>query len=138
MPNGQRLDGHAAAIGNKGVFAVGVVLKTPAGCSDRSASRAIELPLDKPLATGGARWLRPQGGERAPRCGAGRSLGLRDSINHEAWNNSADDRIVLIFDVWHPDLTEQERRDITSLLETVSAERGAVAQSLLRLACSQK
>ncbi len=43
-----------------------------------------------------------------------------DSINHEAWNNSADDRIVLIFDVWHPDLTEQERRDITSLLEAVS------------------
>ena len=39
-----------------------------------------------------------------------------DSINHEAWNNGADDRIVLIFDVWHPDLTEQERRDITSLL----------------------
>ena len=61
-----------------------------------------------------------------------------DSISHGAWNNSADDRIVLIFDVWHPDLTEQERRDITSLLEAVSAYRGAVAQSLLRLACSQK
>ena len=44
-----------------------------------------------------------------------------DSINHEAWNNSADDRIVLIFYVWHPDLTEQELRDITSLLEAVSA-----------------
>ena len=44
-----------------------------------------------------------------------------DSINHEAWNNSTEDRIVLIFDVWHPDLTEQERRDITSLLEAVSA-----------------
>ena len=44
-----------------------------------------------------------------------------DSINHEAWNNSADDRIVLIFDVWHPDRMEQERRDITPLLEAVSA-----------------
>ena len=44
-----------------------------------------------------------------------------DSINHEAWNNSADDRIVLICDVWHPGLTEQVRRDITSLLEAVSA-----------------
>ena len=50
----------------------------------------------------------------------------------------ADDRIVLIFDVWHPNLMEQERRDITSLLEAVSAQRGAVAQSLLRLARSQK
>ena len=51
----------------------------------------------------------------------GEVLAFDDSINHEAWNNSADDRIVLIFDVWHPDLTEQERRDITSLLEAVSA-----------------
>ena len=62
LPHGQRLDGHVAANGNKGVFAVGVVLKTQAGCSDRSAYRAIELPLDMPLATGRARWLWPQGG----------------------------------------------------------------------------
>ena len=51
----------------------------------------------------------------------GKVWAFDDSINHEAWNNSADDRIVLIFDVWHPDLTEQERRDITLLLEAVSA-----------------
>ena len=50
----------------------------------------------------------------------GEAWAFDDSINHEAWNNSAEDRIVLIFDVWHPDLTEHERRDITSLLETVS------------------
>ena len=36
-------------------------------------------------------------------------------------DNSADDRIALFFDVWHPDLTEQERRDITSLLQAMSA-----------------
>ena len=51
----------------------------------------------------------------------GEAWAFDDSINHEAWNNSTDDRIVLIFDVWHPDLTEQERRDITSLLEAASA-----------------
>ena len=45
-----------------------------------------------------------------------------DSITHEAWDNSADDRIVLIFDVWHPDLAEQERRDITSLLQALSVK----------------
>ena len=61
-----------------------------------------------------------------------------DSINHEAWNNSVDDRIVLIFDVWHPDLIEQERRDITSLLAAVSVQRGAVAQFLLRFVVQQK
>ena len=44
-----------------------------------------------------------------------------DSINHEVRNDSVDGRIVLVFDVWHPDRVEQERRDITSLLEAVSA-----------------
>ena len=62
LPHGQRPDGHFATDGNKGVFAVSVVLKTQAGCSDRPAYRAVELPLDMPLATGGARWLWPQGG----------------------------------------------------------------------------
>ena len=62
LPHGQRPDGRVAAAGNKGVFAVGVVLKTQAGCSDRPAYRAVELPLDMPPATCGARWLWPQGG----------------------------------------------------------------------------
>ena len=44
-----------------------------------------------------------------------------DSINHEAWNDIADDYIVLIFDVWHLDRAVQQRRDITSLLEAISA-----------------
>ena len=45
-----------------------------------------------------------------------------DSINHEAWDNSADDCVELIFDVWHSDLAEQERRDITSLLQALSVK----------------
>jgi aspartyl/asparaginyl beta-hydroxylase (cupin superfamily) len=43
----------------------------------------------------------------------GEAWAFDDSINHEAWDNSADDCVKLIFDVWHPDLTKQERRDIT-------------------------
>ena len=63
LPHDQRSDGHVAAYGNNGVFAVGVVLKTQAGCSDRPAYRVVELPLDLPRATGGPRWLWPQGGD---------------------------------------------------------------------------
>tara|TARA_B100001059_G_scaffold187978_1_gene190319 strand:+ start:256 stop:555 length:300 start_codon:yes stop_codon:yes gene_type:complete len=55
-----------------------------------------------------------------------------DSINHEAWNDNAGDRIGLIFDVWYPGLTEQARREITSLLEPVSAQLGMIVQSLKR------
>ena len=43
------------------------------------------------------------------------------SVYHKGWNDSADGHSAPIFDVWHPDLTEREMRDITSLLEVVSA-----------------
>ena len=52
----------------------------------------------------------------------GRVWAFDDSISHEAWNESDADRVVLIFDIWHPDLDKQERRDIKSLLEAVSGQ----------------
>lgn len=38
-----------------------------------------------------------------------------DTIEHEAWNDSAEDRVVLIFDIWRPELSAQERRELTAL-----------------------
>jgi aspartyl/asparaginyl beta-hydroxylase (cupin superfamily) len=38
-----------------------------------------------------------------------------DTIEHEAWNESSEDRIVLIFDIWRPELSEQERREVSVL-----------------------
>lgn len=38
-----------------------------------------------------------------------------DTIEHEAWNDSAEDRVVLIFDVWRPELSEQERYELMAL-----------------------
>jgi len=45
----------------------------------------------------------------------GKLIIFDDSIEHEAWNDSAGDRVVLIFDIWRPELSEQERREITAL-----------------------
>jgi len=39
-----------------------------------------------------------------------------DTIEHEAWNDSGEDRVVLIFDIWRPELSEQERDELTALL----------------------
>lgn len=39
-----------------------------------------------------------------------------DTIEHEAWNDSSEDRVVLIFDIWRPELSEQEQRELTALL----------------------
>lgn len=44
-----------------------------------------------------------------------------DSIEHEAWNGSERNRLVLIFDVWRPELDEDERRQIETLFAIVDA-----------------
>ena len=42
-----------------------------------------------------------------------------DTIEHEAKNEADQTRIVLLFDIWRPELTEQERREIASLLGAI-------------------
>ena len=51
----------------------------------------------------------------------GKLLIFDDTIEHEAWNQGPLDRIILIFDVWHPDLDQHERRAITSLFNAIDA-----------------
>lgn len=45
----------------------------------------------------------------------GKLLVFDDTIEHEAWNDSDKDRIVLIFDIWRPELSEQERLEVAAL-----------------------
>jgi len=45
----------------------------------------------------------------------GKLMIFDDTIEHEAWNDSSEDRVVLIFDIWRPELTEQEKRELTAL-----------------------
>ena len=47
----------------------------------------------------------------------GTALVFDDTIEHEAWNLSNELRVVLIFDIWHPDLTEAERTMVSSLIQ---------------------
>jgi aspartate beta-hydroxylase len=47
-------------------------------------------------------------GEEVRRWRAGECLVFDDSLEHEAWNRTAEARIVLIVDVWHPELTPAE------------------------------
>ena len=44
----------------------------------------------------------------------GKLLIFDDTIEHEAWNNSGEDRVVLIFDIWRPELSERERGEIAA------------------------
>jgi aspartyl/asparaginyl beta-hydroxylase (cupin superfamily) len=47
----------------------------------------------------------------------GEAFVFDDTIEHEALNPSDQLRVVLIFDVWHPDLSNAEREAVTALIE---------------------
>ena len=49
----------------------------------------------------------------------GKLLIFDDAIEHEAWNHGSSERVILIFDVWHPDLDEDERCAITTMFEAI-------------------
>lgn len=48
-----------------------------------------------------------------------------DSIDHEAWNNSDETRVILIFDVWNPLLSPAERALVTDMLAALRAYNAA-------------
>lgn len=49
----------------------------------------------------------------------GEMLIFDDSIEHEAYNQSRSDRIILLFDIWRPELSEDERAFISILFESI-------------------
>lgn len=51
----------------------------------------------------------------------GQLLVFDDSIEHEAWNDADHDRLVLIFDVWRPELEPIERAQIGALFAAVDS-----------------
>lgn len=50
---------------------------------------------------------------------SGEMLMFNDTINHEAWNKSSDERFVLIFFVWRPELSAADRTLVKALLEGI-------------------
>lgn len=42
-----------------------------------------------------------------------------DTVEHEAWNDGESDRIILIFDIWRPELAQDERAAIVALFEAI-------------------
>jgi len=47
-----------------------------------------------------------------------------DTIEHEAWNETDQTRVILLFDVWRPELSAEERSLVVSLFETIDAHDG--------------
>ena len=51
----------------------------------------------------------------------GKLMIFDDTIEHEAWNDSEEDRILLIFDIWRPELDEGERGAVTAMFEAIDS-----------------
>jgi aspartyl/asparaginyl beta-hydroxylase (cupin superfamily) len=49
----------------------------------------------------------------------GKAFAFNDTIEHEARNEGSGTRTVLIFNVWRPELSMEERRLVTALLESI-------------------
>jgi aspartyl/asparaginyl beta-hydroxylase (cupin superfamily) len=56
-------------------------------------------------------------GSETRRWEPGKALIFDDMTNHEAWNDSDRIRVVLIADLWRPELTEWERATVTALMD---------------------
>jgi aspartyl/asparaginyl beta-hydroxylase (cupin superfamily) len=54
----------------------------------------------------------------------GELLIFDDSMEHEAWNRSDRERIILLFEIWRPEIDDADREALTLLLEAanISAE----------------
>jgi aspartate beta-hydroxylase len=48
-----------------------------------------------------------------------------DTIDHEAWNDADEMRVILIFDIWNPYLTEDEQTLITAMMQARQSFAGA-------------
>src|SRR5206468_8159148 len=60
----------------------------------------------------------------------GKCLVFDDSFEHEATNPSERARVVLLVDVWHPDLTAAQRRRLASMYRGTRAPKDVGLRSL--------
>jgi hypothetical protein len=58
-------------------------------------------------------------GARAREWQDGQAMIFDDSIEHEAWNRASSTRVVLLFDIWRPELSADERSAVATLLGAI-------------------
>ncbi len=90
--------------------------RIPPHHGETNARLVVHLPLIVPENCGALRV-----GFQQREWKVGELLLFDDSIEHEAWNDSDELRVVLIFDVWNPQLTQQDR-EMVSALTTAAAD----------------
>jgi aspartyl/asparaginyl beta-hydroxylase (cupin superfamily) len=100
------------------LLAPGVAIPPHVGVSN--ARLVCHLPLIVPAGC----WFRVGGETREWR--RGEAFVFDDTIEHEAANPSSQLRVVLIVDLWHPDLTAIERAAVAALIGAEGGTPGSL------------
>jgi len=85
-------------------------LLVPEGGGGKVSSSSADGAVDRP-----ACGLRV--GDQVREWEAGKAMILDDSYEHEVWNDASDLRVLLLLDVWHPDVRPEERTRIRKMFE---------------------
>ena len=51
-----------------------------------------------------------------------------DTVEHEAWNLSDQARVILLFEIWRPELTQDERVLVGAMFEAIDGQSGAPSE----------
>ncbi|CAB4062313.1 ASPH [Lepeophtheirus salmonis] len=78
-----------------------------AHCGPTNTRLRIHLPLVVP-STADSSNLKLRVTDKYLTWKEGEFLIFDDSFDHEVWNNSGGERLVLIFDIWHPEITSEQ------------------------------
>jgi hypothetical protein len=99
----------------------GAVLGPPSRNPHPAAQRDAQHPADLPFAADRATRLPAEGRKSCSTVERDRTMIFDDSIEHEAWNDGDAVRVVLLFEVWRPELDPRERAALRRLFEAISA-----------------
>jgi aspartyl/asparaginyl beta-hydroxylase (cupin superfamily) len=58
----------------------------------------------------------------------GKAWVFDDTIEHEAWNRSAETRVILLFEIWRPELTAEERMLVDAMFTAIDDHSGQKPQ----------
>lgn len=93
--------------------------RIPAHTGVTNARLVVHLPLVVPEGCGF------RVGNDTRQWAPGKAWVFDDTIEHEAWNDGDKLRTLLIFDIWHPDLSPAERELVSATMEGLAAFMGA-------------
>lgn len=60
----------------------------------------------------------------------GRMMIFDDSVEHEAWNDSTQTRVILLFEIWRPEIPADDRAALTALFQSIDRYSGPTQEGL--------